>query len=159
MSLPDPASLPENGSLGDGLYRTYLPSITEWLHGEVRERIVIPAGQTTDFSSIPQKGLLGWFAKKRGFDKTKPYFIRSGEIHDPLYWALKFRNGFLPDGWYQFFNPCTEQWEPIFGYQWNRQQADAIWRRVSIEDGCPEPIANRGYRFLRVFGGLHMLTH
>lgn len=159
MTPSDPASLPGNGSLGGGRYRTYLPSITAWCHGNVRERIVIPPGQTTDFSSIPDRGVLGWLARRLGFDKKAKHFQRSGEIHDPLYWALKHRNGFLPDGWYQFFNPHTNAWEPVLNYQWDRQQADAIWRRVSIEDGCPESVANRGYRFLRVFGGLHMLTH
>lgn len=146
-----------DGNLGDGTFLTYHPSITEWKHGSVLERLVIPSGEVTDYSSIPDSGVLGWLAKKLGFDKNAPYFTRSGKIHDPLYFALKQWGGILPHGWYQFFNPETNQWEPRIAYKWNRQQADAIWRRISIEDGCPEKIANRGYHFLRMFGGLHMM--
>ncbi|MEN6621511.1 MAG: hypothetical protein ABFD50_08190 [Smithella sp.] len=146
-----------DGKLENGLYRTFEPTITQWNHGEVKERIVIPSGQTTNFSSIPEKGLMGWIAKKLGFVKTDPWFTRSGKIHDELYNALKHFKGYLPDGWYQFFNPVKNEWEPVLNYQWNRQQADAIWRRISIEDGCTEKVADRGYKFLRVFGGLHML--
>lgn len=147
------------GDLGSGLHRTYIESIVEWLHGDVRERIVIPAGETTDFSSIPDSGFLGWAAKKLGFDKKALYFIRSGKIHDIIYFYLKYNHGILPDGWYQFFNPVENKWQPTIAYQWDRQQADAIWRRVSIEDGCPAGLAQEGYDFLRVFGGLHMLFH
>lgn len=148
-----------DGNLGNGLYRTYEPTTTEWLHGEVKERLVIPSGGTTDYSSIPEKGVLGWLARRLGFNKNAPYFKRSGKIHDPLYWALKYRDGFLPYGWHQFYNPESEQWQPTIAYQWNRQQADVIWKRISIEDGCPEPVAKKGYRFLRLFGGLHMLLN
>lgn len=143
----------------DGLYLTMEPSITEWQHGEVRERLVIPAGQITDYSSIPQKGLGGWLAKKRGFDKNAPHFRRSGKIHDVLYFAIKKWHGILPEGWFQFFNPNTQSWEPVIAYEWTRKKADAIWHRVSIEDGCPIKVANEGHWFLRRFGGLHMLTH
>lgn len=145
-----------DGNLGGGLYRTYEPTITEWTHGEVRERLVIPAGQTTDFSSIPEKGVMGWLARKLGFKKEDPCFTRSGKVHDELYFALKHWGGVLPRGWYQYFNPEKNDWEPVLYYQWNRQQADAIWRRLSIEDGCPVKIADRGYQFLRLFGGIHM---
>jgi len=148
-----------DGMLGNGLYLTYNPTITEWTHGDARERIVIPPGEITDFSSIPNTGLLGWFAKKRGFDPSAKYFVRSGKIHDPLYFALKFWKGILPEGWYQFHNPEKQDWEPVVGYQWSRKQADEIWRRVSIEDGCPVSVANEGYWWLRHFGGLHMLLH
>jgi hypothetical protein len=145
-----------DGNLGNGLYMTYSISVTEWNHGEVKERIVIPAGEQTDYSSIPNKGISGWIAKELGLEKSKSYFTRSGKIHDQLYFALKYLNGILPAGWYQFLNPITNEWEPVISYRWDRQQADSIWRRISIEDGCPPQIAERGYRFLRVFGGLHM---
>jgi hypothetical protein len=148
---------PKDGNRGDGLHVTYQPTITEWTHGEVKERLVIPAGEVTDYSSIPEKGVLGWLARKRGFNKKAPYFRRSGGIHDPLYFALKHWGGILPYGWYQFFNPVTSDWEPVIAYQWERKQADTIWKRVSIEDGCPEKIANEGYWWLRKFGGLHMI--
>ena len=146
-----------DGVLENGLYRTFEPTITEWTHGTVKERIVIPPGQTTNFSSIPQKGLMGWLARKLGFEKTAPYFTRSGKIHDELYNAIKNFKGYLPTGWYQFYNPLTQEWESVLNYKWTREQADAIWRRISIEDGCPEKTANRGYWVLRKFGGLHML--
>jgi hypothetical protein len=145
-----------DGNLKDGLYRTYTPTITVWQHGEVKERIVVPAGQTTDYSSIPDKGVTGWLARRLGLVKSDPWFTRSGKIHDELYNALKRRKGYLPEGWYQFFNPQTLKWEPVLDYQWNRQQADAIWRRISIEDGCPVKVAERGYMALRAFGGWHL---
>lgn len=152
-------NLPIDGDLGGGLYRTYQPSITEWKHGDVRERIVIPPGETTDFSSFPEKGPLGWLARSLGFKKDAPWSIRSGKIHDELYFTLKERKGILPAHWYQFFNPETNAWEDVLDYQWNRQQADAVWRRISIEDGCPVKTADLGYNCLRVFGGAHMLLH
>lgn len=142
--------------LNDGLHLTTEPSITEWMNRKVKERIVVPSGQITDYSSIPEKGLLGWMARRLGFKKDAPYFTRSGKIHDCLYFALKHWGGVLPPGWYQYFNPYSNRWENTTAYQWTRQQADAIWRRVCIEDGCPEAIAKRGYRFLRLFGGWHM---
>lgn len=145
-----------DGALGGGLYLTFYPTITEWTHGEVRERLVIPPGEKTDYSSIPETGLLGWLAKKLGLVRSAPWFKRSGKIHDPLYFALKHWGGILPDGWYEFFNPVSQEWESVVAYQWDRQQADAIWRRVSIEDGCDPVVAERGYKFLRAFGGLHM---
>lgn len=145
-----------DGNLGNGLHITYQPSITEWLFGEVRERIVVPAGQSTDYSSIPDSGIMGWIAKKRGFIKTAPYFTRSGKIHDELCGAIKFHKGFLPDGWYQFFNPTTNQWESIHSYQWTIRAANAIWERVSIEDGCPPNIAKEGRFWLDRFCWLHM---
>ncbi len=148
-----------DGQLSGGLYMTYHPSIVEWMNGNVKERIVIPAGGITDYSSIPDSGLLGWVAKKLGFDKNAEYFTRAGKIHDPLYFALKYWNGFLPDGWFQFYNPLSERWEPIVAYRWTRKVADKIWCRVAIEDGCPEKIAKRGYKFLRIFGGIHMKLH
>lgn len=119
-----------DGNRGDGMFLTYNATITEWRHGEVRERLVIPAGEITDYSSIPDRRVLGWLAKKLGFDKSAPYFTRSGKIHDMLYFALKHWGGILPYSWYQFFNPVSNEWEPVITYQWNRQQADAIWKRI-----------------------------
>lgn len=148
-----------DGSLGDGLYITYNPTVVEWSHGEARERLIIPPGQVTDFSSIPDSGILGWFAKWRGFNKKADYFKRSGKIHDMLYYALKKWGGILDEGMFQFINPVSGQWENVIAYQWNRQQADAIWRRVSIEDGCPVKLADEGYWWLRKFGGWHMMFH
>ena len=146
-----------DGDLGDGLHRTFEPTITEWLHGDTRERIVIPSGETTDYSSIPSKGILGALAKMRGFDYKAPYFIKPGKIHDPLYEAIKLTHGIMPVGWYQFFNPITNRWENAVNYQWARKAADIVWRRVAIEEGCPPKIANEGYLWLRAFGGLHNL--
>lgn len=146
-----------SASLGGGENRTLEPISVEWSHGDVRERITIPAGETTDFSSIPTTGVLGWLARRLGFDKNAPYFQRAGAIHDALYWALKYRGGVLPLTWYWFYNEKTQAWEhPVF-YRWERQQADAIWRRIVIEDGGPPRLANIGYRVLRAVGGLHML--
>lgn len=145
-----------DGNLGDGMHLTYHPSITEWKHGDVRERIVIPGGEVTDYSSIPDKGILGWIAEKRGFIKSKPYFTRSGDIHDELCTAIKYWGGFLPDGWYQYFNPETNEWENIIGYKWTIPAANAIWERVSIEDGCPPDVAHEGRWWLDHFCWLHI---
>lgn len=142
--------------LGDGRHVTTEPTITEWMHGDVKERLTIPPGGITDYSSIPTKGVTGWLARRLGLRKDDPCFTRSGKIHDPLYFALKHWNGILPDGWFQYWNPYSERWTDVIAYKWDRQQADAIWRRVSIEDGCPPAVAARGYWFLRAFGGLHM---
>lgn len=142
--------------LADGLHLTLEPTITEWANAGIRERLVIPAGIITDYSSIPDRGPLGWVAKKAGLDKNAPWFTRSGKIHDTLYWFLKNRAGILPVGWYQALNPETGLWIDIVAYQWKRQWADAIWRRTSIEDGCPPAIAGRGYAVLRLVGGIHM---
>lgn len=146
-----------DGILGNGLYLTYNPSITEWVHGDVRERIIIPPGEVTDFSSFPDKPPLVWLARSLGFKKEAKWAIRSGKIHDMVYLAIKKWGGILPDSWYQFYNPTTNQWEDVIAYQWTREQADEIWRRISIEDGCPVKTAVLGYKMLRVFGGLHML--
>lgn len=150
-------SEPNDVALGDGLNITLDETITEWRHGDILERIVVPSGQITDFSSIPDRGLLGWTARKLGFDKKAPHFKRSGKIHDILYFYLKTNQGVLPDGWFQFFNPETQQWQPIIGYQWNREQADSIWERISVEDGCDPKVAKRGRKLLNRFGGWHML--
>jgi len=151
MSAPNP-----DGNLGGEEHMTMEPAITKFERGNVQERLVIPEGEVTDYSSIPDSGILGWLAKKLGFDKNAPYFTRSGKIHDMLYWAIKYRNGFLPYGWYQFYNTKTLQWEPVIAYKWERQEADIIWEDVSIDDGCPVALAKKGYDFLRTFGGIHM---
>lgn len=148
--------LPPDAPLDGGLHITLEETITEWTNRGIRERIVVPPGLVTDFSSIPDKGLLGMTARAIGLDRSKPWFTRSGKIHDPLYFFLKHRAGILPPGWYQFYNPNTQLWVDIVAYQWKRQWADAVWRRVSIEDGCPPAAASRGYAFLRAFGGIHM---
>lgn len=148
-----------DGDLGKGLYLTYSPTVVEWKHGDIRERLIIPSGQVTDYSSIPDRGVLGWVARRLGFDRKADWFKRSGKIHDMLYFALKHWRGILPDGWYQFYNPITSQWEDVIAYQWRREQADEIWRRISIEDGCQVKTAVLGYKLLRAFGGLHMLLH
>lgn len=148
-----------DGILGDGMYMTTTPSIYAWKQGEVNVRIVVPEGEETDYSSIPDKGILGKIAHWRGFNKSADYFTRSGKIHDELYEAIKYQNGFLKDGWFQFFNKAKNTWEPVLNYRWTQEEADGIWKSISIEDGCPVALANEGYWWLRHFGGLHMLLH
>lgn len=143
-------------SLDGGIYVTGEPTITEWRNGDAMERLVIPAGLITDYSSIPNKGVLGWLARLLGVKKEAPYFTRAGKIHDTLYFHVKTRQGILPDGWYQVRVDGSDHWLSVISYQWTRRAADAIWRRVAIEDGCPVPIANRCHRALRLFGGVHM---
>ena len=148
-----------DGILGDGMYMTTTPSIYAWKQGEVDVRIVVPEGEETDYSSFPDKPPLVYLARSLGFRKEAEWAIRSGKIHDMLYEAIKLWHGILPDHWFQFRNPETGQWEDVVDYQWTREQADEIWKRISIEDGCPVKTAELGYRCLRIFGGLHMLLH
>lgn len=136
--------------VGNNEYVTLVPTVYEWVKGEIRFRLVIPAGQNTDLASAP------WWARFAGFKKEDERWHRASKIHDFLYYQIKNNNGILPMGYYQFWQHEEWRWRNIITPQWKRKEADDLFLKIMLEDGFPQGKARLAHRAVRIFGGLHM---
>lgn len=144
--------------LSPGEYLTYRPISYIWEQGQATLRLNIPAGQNTDYASIPTRGVPGWLARRLGFRPDDPTLIRASKVHDMLCYHIRVDDGVLPEGYYQYVHPDTRKWENVATTRWRQREADKLWRKIAIEDGFPEWKANVGHQALRRFGWAHRLA-
>lgn len=155
MSLFNHPQMESNESfarVGKDEYITFKESVFEWTQGDVRFRVIVPAGLNTDFMSNPTVSM------PLGFKKDDPRTIKASQTHDFICYHISNSNGVLPEGSYQFWNPTTKQWENCKNAKWNFKQADALFKRQLIEDGFPPKKATVAYYALRWFGWAYRLS-
>lgn len=114
----------------------------EWIRGDVKFRIRVPANLNTDFGTTP------------GGIFNEPEFIGGYIIHDWLYYQNTNAPPFV-DGqefeWYQYFNPQTKRWEKAIA-DWDRASADKLMLLVHKEGGVSWVKRSLVYRSVRLFG-------
>jgi len=146
---------PELLLLGKDEYLTVSPTVYQWKKGEVWFRIVIPPGQNTDLMSSPKP------AAFLGFRKEDPKTWRAAKVHDFLCHRIRYAQGMLPSGTYQwYYQPAPKgeaDWKDCHSVVWTYREADALFEKILTEDGFPEGKARLAYLSLRRFGWLHRL--
>jgi hypothetical protein len=151
MSHPQMDSNEAFARAGTNEYITYKSTVYAWDKGDVKFRIIFPAGQNTDLMSSPV------FARFLGFKKEDPRTWEASKIHDFLCFHIRYNRGVLPEGSYQFWNPENRQFENCHSYRWTFQEADEMFKKILVRNGFPQWEANKAYWSLRAFGWLYRM--
>jgi hypothetical protein len=130
---------------------TYTPTEYQWVKGGAKFRIIYPPGQNTDLASSPV------FGRLLGFKKEDKRWWKGSKLHDFLCYHIRYNNGVLPEGTYQFWNPLDWKWENCHSYRWRQKEADELFLKINLEEGFPPGKAEWAYRMIRMFGWAHRL--
>jgi hypothetical protein len=136
-----PLEQPDLRPITERHYRLYQDYCYCWYTRELRNRIRIAAGFTSDGASVPR---IAWtFA-----GLTPDGLIRAAAlVHDFLY----AYSGQLPPGAHQI-EQQPSLWMPVTG-RWSRRDADRLFASIMRESGVSRTRRRIAYLAVRAFGG------